>query len=352
MKKFFLLMLGAALLSACSQKFEVKGSIAGAEANACVYLEQVGVASINMVDSARLGKTGEFSFKAERPAYPDLYRLRIGNRTLLLAVDSIEKIGVKADMSDMLAAEFENSPKSEAILALRRSLRDNTLPAHKAFAVEQILAEPKSIVAYYAVMQMKNGQPVFSLIDKADQKYYRAVATSWQVWMPECERTKVLCKQVLDQMNADRVQQNVAAMRAFIEENDNTFLDIKLQNELGDSISLSQFKGKPILLDFCSTDIENYRDYLFSLRDRYNAYHAKGLEIYQVYPDQNRLLWEDKVRELPWTTVRTQLGAADPVYTTYNVQALPTIYLINKQGEVVGRYIGFNKIDEGIEAIL
>ena len=351
MKKILLLLLGVVLLQACTKKFQVEGAITGA-ADQSLYLEHVGVAAIEVIDSTRLGEAGTFRFKAPRPEYPDLYRLRVGQRSILLAVDSLETIGVTADAANVLDARFENSPKSEAILELRRSLRDKPLDEHKAFAIQQILAEPKSIVAYYAVNQFKGGQPVFSLMDKDDLKYYRAVATSWQVWMPECERTKLLCKQVINQMNDDRIAANQAAMAAFIAENESAFLDIKLPDENGDSIAMSSLRGKVILLDFCSTEIDAFKDYIFSMRDRYNAYHAKGLEIYQVYPDQNRLLWEDQVRELPWTTVRTQNGVADPCYTIYNVQTIPTMYLINRKGEVIGRYVGFGNLNEGIEAAL
>lgn len=351
MKKMLLLMVGAVLLSACTKKFQVEGAISGTTEE-CVYLEHVGVTAIEVVDSARLDKNGAFRFKADRPEYPDLYRLRIGQNSVLLAVDSLETIGVTVDVNDILNAKFENSPKSEAILALRRSLRDNDMPAHKAFAVDQILADPASIVAYYAINQFKGGVPVFSLTDKSDLKYHRAVATSWQVWMPDCERTKLLCKQVLNQMNDNRVAENNAAMAAFIAENESTFLEIKLPDENGDSIALSSLKGKVVLLDFCSTEIDAYKDYLFSLRDRYNAYHAKGLEIYQVYPDQNRLLWEDQVRNLPWTTVRTQDGVLDPCYMIYNVQTIPTMYLMSRKGEVMGRFIGFGNLNEAIEKLL
>lgn len=351
MKKILLLMLGAVLLSACTKKFQVEGTISG-NTDEMVYLEHVGVTNIELLDSARLDKNGNFRFKADRPEYPDLYRLRIGQRTILLAVDSLETIGVKADLTNVLDAEFENSPKSESILALRRSLRDNDIQTHKAFAIEKILEDPGSIVAYYAVNQFKGGMPVFSMLDKGDLKYYRAVATSWQVWMPECDRTKVLCKQVLGQMNDNRIAENNAAMAAFVAENESAFLEIKLPDENGDSIALSSLRGKVVLLDFCSTEIDAYKDYLFSMRDRYNAYHAKGLEIYQVYPDQNRLLWEDQVRNLPWTTVRTQNGVLDPCYRIYNVQTIPTMYLISRKGEVMGRYIGFGNLNEGIEALL
>ena len=125
MKKLYWLLIGAVLLSACSKNFQVEGKLTG-NPEAMVYLEHVGITNVDVVDSVRLTKDGSFRFKANRPEYPDLYRLRSGSSTILLAVDSVETIGVKADLKNVLDAEFSGSPKSEAILNLRRSLRNRS----------------------------------------------------------------------------------------------------------------------------------------------------------------------------------------------------------------------------------
>lgn len=353
MKKIFFALQLAILFAGCqSNTFQVKGIISDAEPDEQVYLEHVALTKVEALDSVRIKSNGSFSLKAERPEYPELYRLRVGNKTIVLAVDSIDEIGVEASMSNTLNASFAGSPKSEKIAALRRSLHDNSLEDHKHLASEMIMEDPASVVAYYALFQTKAGAPVFDMFNKEDRKFYQAVATSWNAWMPKNPRTKVLYQQVLELMNAERRQQNAALMQAYIQEQENTFLDIVLPNANGEEVALSSLKGKVILLDFCSLEIEGYKDYLFSLRDRYNAYHAKGLEIFQVYPDQNRLLWENQMENLPWITVRTTDGLASSVYSTYNVQSIPTMFLIDKKGQVVNRFGGFAGINEAIEKLL
>lgn len=353
MKKSVFFILAVALLASCqSESFKVKGVIAGAAPDDMVYLEHMAPTKVELLDSCKLNKNLAFSFREERPQYPEIYRLRVNNKTVILAVDSIDEIEVNASYDDILKVTFEGSPKSAEIAALRRSLREQDMDAHKQFARECIIKDPASVVAYYALFQTKAGEQVFDLFDKDDRRMYQAVATSWNAWMPKNPRTKILYNQVLEQMNAERRQLNAALMQAFIEEQENSFLDIVLPDENGDEKALSQLQGKVILLDFCSLEIEGYKDYLFSLRDRYNAYHAKGLEIYQVYPDQNRLLWENQVEALPWTTVRTENGIANSCYRTYNVQTIPTIFLLNRKGEVVGRFVGFAGLNEAIEKVL
>ncbi len=353
MKKLLFFILAAAALASCQQEsFKVKGTLEGAEPGDMVYLEHIAPTKVELIDSCKLGRKLTFTFREARPQYPDLYRLRIQKKTIVLAVDSIDEIEVNASCDDILKVTFEGSPKSAEIAALRQSLREKDMADHKQFARECIIKDPASVVAYYALFQTKAGEQVFDLFDKDDRRMYQAVATSWNTWMPKNPRTKLLYNQVLEQMNAERRQINTALMQAFIEEQENSFLDIVLPDENADEKALSEYQGKVILLDFCSLEIEGYKDYLFSLRDRYNAYHAKGLEIYQVYPDQNRLLWENQVEALPWTTVRTENGVAHSCYRTYNVQSIPTMYLINRKGEVVGRFIGFAGLNDAIEKIL
>lgn len=352
MKKIVFGLLAAFFLVSCGQSFKVEGTIANADPDAMVYLEQVTVTKVLPIDSAMLGADGSFRFKAERPQYPDIFRLRVGGKTIILAVDSLDEIGVEASFDDILAVTFEGSPKSQKIADLRKSLRDSLMVAHKQLAKQVILEDPKSVVAYYALFQTKAMQPVFDITTKEDLRFYQAVATAWHTWMPENNRSKSLYQQVVDQLNSDRRKLNNALMQAYIDDHENSFLDIELTDKNGEVQSLSSLKGKVILLDFCSLEIEAYKEYLFSLRDRYNEFHDRGLEIYQVYPDQNKLLWEEQVENLPWVTVRTENGLMSSVYKTYNVQSIPTTFLLNREGEVVGRYVGFANIDEDIRKCL
>lgn len=349
MKKNLFILLACVLMCACQHApvFHVSGTIAGAEGET-VYLEHTGLIKVTAVDSATVKKDGSFSLKATAPEYPDLYRLRVDGRQIVLAVDSSETIGISADIAHLLQTTFTGSDKSAQIQALRNSLISQTPEEHKEFARQTILDDPRSIVAYYALFQTLNGSLFFDFSDRYDRRCYQAVATSFQVWMPEYERTKILCSQVIESINAERRIANEATMQEYIQQSENSFLEITLKNENGEEKSLSEKKGKVTILSFSSLQIEQSKGYIFELRELYNDFHSRGLEIYEVYPDPNRLVWEDQVRELPWTTVRTENGLLDPVYATYNVQVIPTLYLYNKKGDVVGRFGSFEELRKAI----
>ena len=341
------MLLLLALTGCGKDTFCVSGHVKNADGET-LYLERLGLMKTEVIDSVVLPASGAFKFREQRPEFPDLYRLRIENATLVLAVDSLEHISVEAE-DRLPEAAIGNSEKSEQIRELRRSLRDKPLDEHRAFAKNLILTNPLSMAAYYAVFQQKAGLPVFDIYSKEDRVVFSAVATSFNTWMPNYYRSKALYNQVLDVINGERRAQQNAAMQAFIEESENTFLDITLPDENGEMQSLSQYKGKLIIVDFASTLMERYPGYVFEMKEIYNTYHSRGVEIYEVYPDPSRLAWEDQVRALPWTTVRTENGVNDASFRTFNVQAIPTLFLYNRKGEVVGRFRDFPSLKKALE---
>ena len=76
------------LLAGCQkeQKFKVEGVISDAE-DMVLYLENIGISSVETLDSVKLNRTGKFHFSQLRPEYPDFYRLRLKNQLINLAVD-------------------------------------------------------------------------------------------------------------------------------------------------------------------------------------------------------------------------------------------------------------------------
>ena len=92
--------LGLFLLLFCScdrtPKFTAKGVVTGADGQT-LYLEHVGVGSVETLDSINLVPGGKFEFKVISPKYPDFYRLRMKNQLINFAVDSTETITFNAD---------------------------------------------------------------------------------------------------------------------------------------------------------------------------------------------------------------------------------------------------------------
>lgn len=349
-----LIFIGFIVLVGCTKQptFTISGTLTNA-ADKTIYLEHTALLGTTIVDSCHIDTDGNYSLEAPAPTYPDFYRLRVGSRSLLLAIDSTEQVQVSASLDSLpYTFNINGSEVSAQMAQLRASARTATRDVLREQTQKIILANPRSLVAYYALFLKQNGLPIWDMADPSDRRLYQAVATSYNLWMPEYNRTKALYNQVLEYMQAERSLRSQLAAQQLIADSENAFLDITLPDAKGQMQSLSQYRGKVIVLDFSSTEMEQYVAYNFELRELYNQYHKQGLEIYSVGIERNLLAWEEATENLPWLTVRALDNEITEVLTRYNVQSLPTLFLFDKEGNVQGRYTDFTALEADINKYL
>jgi hypothetical protein len=350
-------------LSSCSDKkhFKVSGVISEASGST-LYLEKEGLLKTTVLDSCVLKSDGSFSFKAARPDAPEFYRLRIKNSDILFGIDSCEQLTVKASAKTMTTKyDIEGSKNASNIQTLRFSLRDlqnqvtsllkqrneqnqaqitalldSAISKHKRVAEGIVLQNPMSTAAYYAIFQQVNGYNLFTPYDKKDRRYCAAVATVFYTYYPKAERTLSLYNFVMQAILADRQARNQEKLSQMMQAPQTDMIDIKMTTNRGQIAKLSDLKGKIVLLDFTMYQAERSSDYNLALRDLYNKYHAKGLEIYQISLDPNIDLWRQASQNLPWICVHGTDGTPAAV-SSYNVSDLPTRFLIGKNGGVLKR---------------
>ena len=94
--------------------------------------------------------------------------------------------------------------------------------------------------------------------------------------------------------------------------------------------------------------MKNSVQYTFELRELYNKYHSRGFEIYQISLDRSVLLWKESTANIPWVCVREDNAGKTSFAATYNVQQLPTMFLLNKKGVIMGRDYDFKTLEEVI----
>ena len=349
-----LIFVGFIVLVGCTKQptFTISGTLTNA-ADKTIYLEHTALLGTTIVDSCHIDTDGNYSLEAPAPTYPDFYRLRVGSRSLPLAIDSTEHVQVSTSLDSLpYTLNINGSDVSAQMAQLRASARTATRDVLREQTQKIILANPRSLVAYYALFLKQNGLPIWDMADPSDRRLYQAVATSYNLRMPEYNRTKALYNQVLEYMQAERSLRSQLAAQQLIADSENAFLDITLPDAKGQMQSLSQYRGKVIVLDFSSTEMEQYIAYNFELRELYNQYHKQGLEIYSVGIERNLLAWEEATENLPWLTVRALDNEITEVLTRYNVQSLPTLFLFDKEGNVQGRYTDFTALEADINKYL
>lgn len=376
MKKILVLLFSVVFLFSCNQntKFHVSGHVKDAKGK-MIYLVHDDLINPSVIDSARLDADGDFNFSEKRPEYPDFYKLQLGeDKFITFAVDSCETINFETqDQNFTTNYKVEGSANSLSIQKLRKSLIDiqlkieklssvsgaahgallNDITAsiekHKNVAKQFIMNNPGSTVAYFAIYQQINGTLLFSPYAKEDAPFYKAVATSYNTYMPEYIRTKNLYSLVIDAIKTERSNNAKREWKEIVDKAGKGYIDIALKDTKDVERKLSSLEGKVVLLDFTSYQAEGAVDYVFALRELYNKYHSRGFEIYQVSVDQNKMLWQQSVENIPWVCVRDDNGPNAVCLSTYNVSSIPTTFLLTRTGNIIKRSPGMDELKKLIE---
>ena len=381
MKKvvYFLLALVLVGMGACDNgpKFKVQGEIAGAE-NKTLYLEASGLEGVVLLDSVKLGSNGSFSFAEACPESPEFYRLRMGGQVINFAVDSIETITVKADAAkfdtDYTIEGSENNLKIKELVMLQAELQQKVdklsksgMPAGLAqtqlvnYVNEYkekvkrgyIYAAPNQSYAYFALFQTLNGYMIFDpMSNKEDVKCFAAVATSLNNAYPHADRSRNLYNMVIKGMkNTREPQQEVVEIDpSIIKEAD--IIDIKLKDLKGNARTLTELKGKVVLIDFTVYNNAMSAAHNLALRELYDKYQAKGLEIYQISLDTDEHFWKTSADNLPWICVRDAAGPYSQYVSIYNVAGLPSVFLVGRDNVLKMRGENIKDLDAEIRKLL
>ena len=122
-----------------------------------------------------------------------------------------------------------------------------------------------------------------------------------------------------------------------IEAEETGVIDLPLRDNKGNMHHLTDLRGKVVLLNFHAFSLPDSPEYIMQMRELYDKYHTKGLEIYMVSLDDNEHFWKESVANLPWINVYDNTGISE-AYTSA-ATATPIIYLIDRNniGAIVQR---------------
>lgn len=373
-------LMAVGLASCDNKKFRIDGTIADAK-DSVLYFENMSLDGPVAIDSVKLGDDGAFSFSEKSPEAPEFYRLRIAGQIINLSVDSTETITVKAAYPTMATGyTVEGSPECATIkeLALKqidllgRVLaveRNNTLgfdqtrdsvarmiEAYKhEIKLNYIFKAPMRPSSYFALFQTLGSRLIFDPRESEDDiKAFAAVATSWDTYHPNSIRGKNLHNIAIQGMRNVRIVRNQRAAQAIDASKVNTtnIIDIALLDNKGQARRLTDLKGKVVMLDFHVFGADGSTKRIMQMRDIYNKYHGRGLEIYQISLDPDEHFWKTQTAALPWISVRDPQGIQSNNLVLYNVRSIPTFFLIDKTNTLRKRDAQVKDLDAEIQALL
>lgn len=380
---FAVAALALLVSTSCNErKFHVEGAITNA-ADSTLYFENMSLNGAVVVDSVKLSADGTFAFGGNAPKAPEFYRLRIAGQIINVAIDSTETVSIKAEYPAM-ASNYEVSGSEEcarikelALMQMGLQTRVNAIARNPQLGADAVADSVQRVVeayktdvktryifkapmkasSYFALFQtlIAGAQPMLIFnprTSEQDVRVFAAVATSWDTFYPNEERGTNLHNIAIEGMKEVRLLRSKAdATIDASKVNTTGVLDFVLTDNRGAQRRLSSLKGNVVMLDFHVFASGESTKRIMMLRELYNKYHALGFEIYQVSLDGDEHFWKTQTASLPWVSTRVDEGS-ERVLQMYNVQQVPTFFLLDRNCNVVRRDAQIRDIDAEIKALL
>ena len=321
-------------LSSCTQtekkdsQFTLIGKISDQDTGSLVL--QYGILSAFHSDTVKV-INGSFSFKGllEAPTLGVIKENNESNRTDIYLEPGVMKITLtKGNFKNFI---LTGSKSQEELNSLNKSLE--SFNNHDSVLIKFVSNNPKSYLSPYYLYDLGYRSKIS--LDSLKLLFNRLDTTV------QNSRYGRIAKGVI------RDIENTTA--------GNYASDFKAIDVNNQTITLSQFKNKKVvLLDFWASWCVPCRESIPHLKTLYSKYHSKGLEIIGIASnDKNRQIWESAIKEdstFMWHNIATffQNGETinEDVTFDYPVGPLPRTILINRDGKVLGNWVGSRKENE------
>ena len=366
MRRFFPLLLIALLAASCGYDAKVKGRFAGAHKED-IYLSLVTPSKTIAVDTALSDHRGDFSFEVTLPdGQSAFYNVTCRDQSVPLLLSKGDRATVNSICGIAQNYTVKGSDGSEKMHQLGRILsegmfsldslknlytRADTEAKRREFSGEYarlyyqikrnhirfIIENSNSLAAVYALYQrLPNDE---ALLDgRSDRIYYQLVADSVSKRFPDSPYVLALRKDIEHSSSTGTVSDMINKIQSGEALN---FPELDLPDIYGNRHRLSALEGKVFLLLFWAAADQNNPMLNAELKEIYSCYDREQFEIYAVSADTEKALWINAVQKqrLPWINVSDLRGESSQALRVYNVDRVPSNYLIDKRGNIVVKNI-------------
>lgn len=368
LQRISVLMLLLAGLACSRSKTEITGLVDGGSGKT-ITLEKLDVNRTIVVDSLTVHQDGTFSVKTKLEE-PELLILRhesgeivnlllapgekVSVRTrddsfgtgyqvtgseesaqIQLLVEHMDQTRYALD-SLFTVADSINDPESPQMEILRNAYTQ-TIIKQKRFTIRYLVENMSSLSSVYALYQKYDAENLV-LGSEADLQYFKVVADSLQATYPNSPLTISLKADIQSREEQFRQTMHLDSILEMADEVTG-MMDLTIPDREGNEVLLSSLKGKVVLVVFWASGNEASIQTLLQLRSTYNRYHDRGFEIYAVSLDNDRLSWMNAIdfNEFRWINVSELSYPDSRASLLYNVTALPSTFLINREGDIMAK---------------
>lgn len=365
------LLLGSFVLVSCQKKVKVEGSVTNG-AESVLSLENFNAGHPKTLAETTLKEGGKFAFNVEASDSTEIYNLWLDGKVIRMILSPKEQVLIEttkenfgdeytitgSQQSSLLKIAQDSLVNTKRKLnALRDEYQATTnkeeqqelsqkyeevFAKHHNFMTHFLYENATSLVGYLGLYQQINPTDfVFGSTD--DIRYVRMVAQMLKNKNPNSPYLSLLMNEI-DRRNEEIRNNKVMQM---VLEAENSYPEISLEDEKGDTIRLREIDAKYVLLYFSVLNEKTHKE----AEQIYKKYHKLGLQIVFIDKNPNKNAWLDAVNYFkpPYLTVYDSEQMAVAVY---NVQRIPANYIIEVKGTIEGKDLFGNYLTERLDKLL
>lgn len=365
-KKLLLAVVAAVVMASCGSKsaYRINGTIEGLEDGTMLTLGTIEYNSLVALDSVVL-KNGKFTFKGETDTAQiavitfdmegnvggcELY-LEKGKIDVFVSIENgYQQVGGAPNNDAFQKFIDESQPYNEEASEIEDKIR---ITLASQGDCSDLYDQMGDLQERFKVALAKD------IMDNAGLYYgYRQLMDNYSIFDPE--EVMEMLEKLAPTFGGDIVFGQLTAMI-------NSQLSVSLGHEYMDfeaalldkkggfdtKAKLSDYvgKNKVTLLDFWASWCTPCMNEVPNLKAAYNKFKSKGFEIVSLSVDDDTEAWKNaiKVNGMNWVQLWNGADNAESPASQYSVTAIPSTFLIDAEGTIIGRNLRGNELEKALE---